>query len=327
MVFSRIRRLTWWHFKGTARSNWPRFRSSIVEWTSLLGEDLEAVGQGPRLPPSVRRSTAQRLFTVARANQILLIGALVSHCVFPIVAAVSILVADARSISDLLLPSVLVAIMYTWPFAWRLWVTYFGRGRFRVIRQSSPVALALRAIGSCAYLVTSPASTHAAQVEWVSKDLRLAERAFLRGPHRFGTIPRTSPRRKHLTLHARHVAAALRKAELQLDTDPVAGARELSRLLIVAAENHASGRLGALLPEEELKDLEPVTDHTAVRETLHLVIALAIVGAVGWLGTWYGGKIGVESPWSLIPAAIAAVLVFPRLRRTGPDLLISYLGP
>ncbi|MER5729679.1 hypothetical protein ABT084_15295 [Streptomyces sp. NPDC002138] len=121
--------------------------------------------------------------------------------------------------------------------------------------------------------------------------------------------------------------AALRRAELQLDADTADGARELSRLLILVAEGYASGRLGSLLPEDELEDLEPVRDRTALWETLHVIGALAAIGAVGWVSTWYGEKIGVEAPWSLIPAAIAAVLVFPRLRTAGPDLLMSYLGP
>ncbi|MFB7058279.1 hypothetical protein ACFCXT_34800 [Streptomyces vinaceus] len=121
--------------------------------------------------------------------------------------------------------------------------------------------------------------------------------------------------------------AALRRAELQLDADTVDGARELSRLLILVAEGYASARLGSLLPEDELNDLEPVRDRTALWETLHVMAALAVIGAVGWTGTWYGQQIGAEAPWSLIPAAIAAVLVFPRLRTAGPDLLTSYLGP
>ncbi|MFD6888757.1 hypothetical protein [Streptomyces sp. NPDC059957] len=98
-------------------------------------------------------------------------------------------------------------------------------------------------------------------------------------------------------------------------------------MLITVAENYSAGRLGALLPAEDLKDLQPVRDRTALKETLHLAGALALVGAVGWLGTWYGAQLGVESPWTLIPAAVVAVLIYPRLRTTGPDLLMSYLGP
>ncbi|WP_371616348.1 hypothetical protein [Streptomyces sp. NBC_00454] len=326
-MLNSVRRLTWWHIRGTARSNWPRFRQHIATQTEMLREDLEATGLGPEPPAAVRRSTARRAFAVAHANQVLLIGTLVNACALQALVIVTVVRAPSWAMSDMLVPIFLVTFMYSWPVLWRLWVTYLGRGSLRAIRQSTPVALALRVIGSCAHLVTSPASVHTAQVGLVSKDLRLAERSVLRGPYRFGTVPRSSPRRKHLTLHARLVVSALRKAELQLDTDPIAGARELSRLLISIAENYAAGRLGALLSDEELKGLEPVTDHTALRETLHLVITLMVVGAVGWLGTWYGGKIGVDSPWSLIPAAIAAVLVFPRLRKTGPDLLMSYLGP
>ncbi|MCJ0871156.1 hypothetical protein [Streptomyces sp. AP-93] len=98
-------------------------------------------------------------------------------------------------------------------------------------------------------------------------------------------------------------------------------------MLLSVAENYSLGRLGALLPEEDLKDLQPVRDRTALKETLHLAAALALVGAVGWLGTWYGAKLGIESPWTLVPAAVVAVLIYPRLRTTGPDLLMSYLGP
>ncbi|MFF3209516.1 hypothetical protein ACFYYB_02525 [Streptomyces sp. NPDC002886] len=153
----------------------------------------------------------------------------------------------------------------------------------------------------------------------MSKCLRGVERAILRGPGRFGTVPRSSPRRKQLKLHARLVVAALRQPEVRLDTHPVEAARELSGLLTTVVDDYACGRLGSMLPEEALKDLTPVKDHTALRETLHLALALAIVGAVGWLGTWFGGTIGVESPWTLIPAAVVAVLVSHGPVRTWTD--------
>lgn len=220
-----------------------------------------------------------------------------------------------------------VFVLYTTLLLWRLWVTYFARGNLRSLRQFAPVVFAIRTIRSCATLLTTPPASRHAHVNRVSRTLRSSERSLLLGPSRFGSAPRSSPRRKQLRLHARLVVAALRQAELRLDTDPVQGAKELSRMLLSVAENYSLGRLGALLPEEDLKDLQPVRDRTALKETLHLAAALALVGAVGWLGTWYGAKLGIESPWTLVPAAVVAVLIYPRLRTTGPDLLMSYLGP
>ncbi|MFD4246749.1 hypothetical protein ACFWP3_34920 [Streptomyces sp. NPDC058525] len=142
----------------------------------------------------------------------------------------------------------------------------------------------VRTIKACANVVTAHASARPARTEAVSKCLRGTERAILRGPNRFGTVPRSSPRRKRLKLHARLVAAALRQPEVRLDTHPVEAAKELSQLLVTVVDNYASGRLGALLPEETLKDL--------------------------------GATLGIEIPWTLIPAAVVAVLIYPRLRTT-----------
>ncbi|MFE3991553.1 hypothetical protein ACFXPW_07625 [Streptomyces goshikiensis] len=293
--------------------------------TSNLSQDLQSLTSTPDVPPAVRAAIRRRVFAAVSANQVSAIvyftamTALISLMVF--------VISRLRPGEGPLWWPYAFVVLYSAPFAWKVWVTYFSRGNLRCLRQFAPVTFAIRAIQSCAALVTAPSAARIAHVDAVSRALRSSEQSLLRGPSRFGSAPRSSPRRKQLKLHARLVVAALRQAELRLDTDPVEGAKELARLLVSVTDNYASGRLGALLPEEDLKDLEPVADRTALRETLHLVCALLVIGAVGWAGTWYGAKIGVESPWSLIPAAIAAVLVFPRLRKTGPDLLISYLGP
>ncbi|MFE1796464.1 hypothetical protein ACFW9L_09905 [Streptomyces sp. NPDC059517] len=311
--------------RGKARSNWPRLHQRIGTLTSTLSQDLQSVTSTPAVPSAVRAVIRKRVFAAVSANQV---GAIVYFTAMTALICTMVFVVTRLPPGEapLWLPYVFVAL-YSAPFAWRVWVTYFARGNLRCLRQFAPVTFAVRAIRCCAVLVTAPPAARIAHVDAVSRALRSSERSLLRGPSRFGSAPRSSPRRKQLKLHARLVVAALRQAELRLDTDPVQGAKELARLLVSVMDNYASGRLGALLPEQDLKDLEPVADRTALRETLHLVCALLVIGAVGWAGTWYGAKVGVDSPWSLIPAAIAAVLVFPRLRKTGPDLLMSYLGP
>ncbi|MGW1771990.1 hypothetical protein [Streptomyces sp. NPDC002104] len=293
-----------------------------------MSQDLQVLTSTPDVPPAVRAVLRKRVFAAAGANQVAFIG-LLALAVALFVGFVGFTAEQQRAGEE---PATLrwylpAAVLYVAPMLWRLWVTYFARGSLRPLRQFLPVVAAMRAIRSCATLAVSPAASRPAHVDAVSRSVRAAERAILRGPTQYGSASRSSPRRKQLGLHARLVVAALRQAELRLDTDPVQGAKDLSRMLISVAENYSTGRLGALLPEEDLKDLQPVRDRTALKETLHLAGALALVGTVGWLGTWYGAKLGVESPWTLVPAAIVAVLVYPRLRTTGPDLLMSYLGP
>lgn len=320
--------LKWWMLRGTGRSNWPRLRRRIVTLMATLSHDLQVLTSTPDVPPAVRAVIRKRVFAAAGANQVSFIAVL-ALAVALLVGFVGFTGAQHRAGEE---PATLrwflpAAVLYIAPMGWRLWVTYFARGSLRPLRQFVPVVAAIRVIRSCATLALAPTAARPAHVDTVSRTLRGAERAVLRGPARFGSAPRSSPRRKQLRLHARLVVAALRQAELRLDTDPVQGAKELSRMLIAVAENYSNGRLGALLPAEDLKDLQPVRDRTALKETLHLAGALALVGAVGWLGTWYGAKLGIESPWTLVPAAVVAVLIYPRLRTTGPDLLMSYLGP
>ncbi|MCM1971336.1 hypothetical protein [Streptomyces sp. G1] len=296
--------------------------------TATLSQDLQVLTSTPDVPPAVRAVIRKRVFAAACANQ----GACMAVLTAPFAFLLGLEKYVGAWIRDGEAPTTLrwflpAAVLYTAPMWWRLWVNYFARGSLRPLRQFVPVIAAIRAIRSCAMLAAATPTSRPAYVDVVSRTLREAERAVLRGPARSGSAPRSSPRRKQLRLHARLVVAALRQAELRLDTDPLQGAKELSRMLISVAENCSLGRLGALLPEEDLKDLQPVRDRTALKETLHLAGALALVGAVGWLGTWYGAKLGIESPWTLIPAAVVAVLIYPRLRRTGPDLLMSYLGP
>ncbi|WP_405942547.1 hypothetical protein [Streptomyces sp. NBC_00207] len=95
-----------------------------------------------------------------------------------------------------------------------------------------------------------------------------------------GTLPWISPRRRALRRHAALVAAALRRAEANIDREGhVEALPNVARLLLIVADNHAAGRFGALLPESELADLEPVRSWDWLR-LLAVAVGFAVAAVV-----------------------------------------------
>ncbi|MFH9003710.1 hypothetical protein ACH4E5_10780 [Streptomyces afghaniensis] len=88
---------------------------------------------------------------------------------------------------------------------------------------------------------------------------------------------RWSHRRQALKGHAGKVVAALREAEMELDTDLRKAVSEISDLALTVAERYSQGMVGALLDEERLAGLEPVTD----REPYRIAGIALLVGASG----------------------------------------------
>ncbi|WP_269246314.1 hypothetical protein [Streptomyces sp. Qhu-G9] len=80
-----------------------------------------------------------------------------------------------------------------------------------------------------------------------------------------GTVPLFSARQRQVKRHAGQVAAVLKNLEARLDTDPDSAVRELGSALLTIAERYAQGRVGALLSEEQIGDIQPVQDHEARR--------------------------------------------------------------
>ncbi|KPI10257.1 hypothetical protein OV450_3324 [Actinobacteria bacterium OV450] len=322
----------WPLLRGTGRGNWAVIHADIAKVAADTETGLTATGAALPLPPPVRDAVRRRTFALWHANQVILIttfviwGALAAawasfgHWPAPARGALQ----NAGTVQVVLAAAVL---MYAPSYVMRWWISLRGAGRTHAYRQYAPVASALRLIRCCSALATAPAGRRHARAADVSRALRTLERTLLAAPGRTGSIPRSSPRRRNARLHARLVVSALRRAEAGLDTDRAAAVRDLSGLALTVAERHAEGRYAALLPDEELAGLDPAADWIALRETLHLAGALLLVGAVGWAGAWAGGRLGVEAPWTLVPAAVAAVIAFPRLRANGPDLLLSFLSP
>ncbi|MEU3778622.1 hypothetical protein AB0F11_36555 [Streptomyces sp. NPDC032472] len=319
--------------RGTARSNWAVIHADIARVAADTQTGLAATGAARLLPPPVRDAIRRRTFALWHANQViplittfLIWGALaVAWASFDHWPAPARTALQNTGTAQVVLAA--AVLMYAPSYLMRWWISLLGTGRTQAYRQYSPAAAVLRLIRCCAASTTAPPGRRHAAAADVSRALRALERSLFAAPGRTGTIPRSSPRRKNARLHTRRVVSALRRAEAGLDTDRATAIRDVADLALTVAARHAEGRYAALLPDEELAGLEPVADWIAVRETLHLAGALLLVGAVGWAGSWAGSRLGVETPSTLIPAAVAAVIVFPRLRANGPDLMLCFLSP
>ncbi|MER6919554.1 hypothetical protein [Streptomyces spiralis] len=94
--------------------------------------------------------------------------------------------------------------------------------------------------------------------------------------HQAAGVPVFSSRARRLREHQNLVVAAIQRAETQLDVAPIASLTSLSTLLMKIADGYTRGQRGALLPPEDLQDLQPVRDWEPVRM---VITALFIAGA------------------------------------------------
>ncbi|MFD4862407.1 hypothetical protein [Streptomyces atratus] len=90
-------------------------------------------------------------------------------------------------------------------------------------------------------------------------------------------------RRKALKDHAGKVVAALRKAELRLDTDMPAAVSELSDLALIIADRYSRSMTGAMLDDHHLDGLEPVPDREPVRVAVIALVVAAAGAAIAFL--------------------------------------------
>ncbi|BAJ29064.1 MULTISPECIES: hypothetical protein [Kitasatospora] len=157
----------------------------------------------------------------------------------------------------------------------------------------------LRALAACAL---------AERVDDLPRLLRACERAVRQARNRRGTVPRFSHRQRALKDHAGRVVAALRVAESGLDTYPELARCDLAAKLHSIAEAYVEGRLGALLPESDLKDVQPLRGFETTR-----LIALAAAYPVL---TWTAGTVGlageVQAQTAMVGMLIAAAGLFGR---------------
>ncbi|MGW2540194.1 hypothetical protein ACWC5I_04805 [Kitasatospora sp. NPDC001574] len=177
----------------------------------------------------------------------------------------------------------------------------------------SQVGILTTVVNRCGGVVAASPRTRADHLTRVSGDLRLAERAVLKLYRTRKTVPVFSHRRPQLKVHARLVVARLRVAEARFDIDAEAAAKELARLLVDIAENYGAGRVGALLPHEELQDLSPVRDRaSAVRSMLswpelgRALVMLGLLAVFTGAGMWAGSRLGLSPEIAATPALVIA---------------------
>ncbi|MBR8642751.1 hypothetical protein KEF29_34170 [Streptomyces tuirus] len=140
-----------------------------------------------------------------------------------------------------------------------------------------------------------------------------------------GAMPgRNRNRRRTLQVHARQVVSVLRMATHRIDQSPEDGLRELGLLLLQIAERQAEGRVGALLDEEQLAGIEPVTVRDWERLKLVVLLGICAMSAVG--------AHALDVPGALLPYAVGgaglatALLVYGSRARDGLDIIDSLRG-
>ncbi|MGV2917275.1 hypothetical protein [Streptomyces alfalfae] len=201
-----------------------------------------------------------------------------------------------------------------------LWPILLVRPTMTVLRYSEmgkplafrPLAVWAGLIGQCADVVRNPGPehTHVADVSTGLTIIRVRWARFLRG-----SVPLNWNRQVRAKAHAGRVAAALRRAEQQLDESPEEGAKELGRLTLQICDRYVDKRLGALLDEEQLNGYE------RSHELLRLCLSLACMGTVA-LGA---SAAHLPPPVAIAVAGIAAAVIHRNAFVTGLTVLVPFL--
>ncbi len=173
------------------------------------------------------------------------------------------------------------------------WVT-----RYRLVHSTAET------IHACAQALEAADDDRPLRLRQVAQSLASTSRLIRRAYRDFGSIGWPSHRRLVLRRHAGQVLAAVRAAEAHLDTDAEAALRELADLLMTVCHRHVCGRVGALLDEEVLAGLEPVTDWEWVR----LVVALAVASGAA-VGAAFLPLPATAAPYALSGAATTAFML------------------
>ncbi|MFD8387116.1 hypothetical protein ACFV2X_53025 [Streptomyces sp. NPDC059679] len=162
--------------------------------------------------------------------------------------------------------------------SWLSWLLVARR--YALVMQCADV------IHACANARRTGGERKALMLRKVSKRLKVVLRN-VAGAHRSrGSVPRLSYRRKPLKQHARHVSAALRALETNLDTNSDDALRDIADTLLTISDRYCHARLGALLEEAQLEGVDPLPDRDLLRWIAALVLAagsvtgLALTGAV-----------------------------------------------
>ncbi|MFD4904230.1 hypothetical protein [Kitasatospora purpeofusca] len=203
-------------------------------------------------------------------------------------------------------------------------VVMFGLGWWLVARRlpAYPNALTLRANSAvvvCAKARSETAVTRAPLLLELDRACRNVELALLEAHRTSRSIRRRSPRRNAVKEHCALVAGALRTQLAQVDVEPDTGLVDLARMLSAIGENHAAGRMAALLPKAELEDTSPVsTRRASAAETVRLALAIAAATAstvtASLLLPSTGLPSAVHSPIVFGCAVVSGMLVAGRSR-------------
>ncbi|WP_329140976.1 hypothetical protein [Streptomyces sp. NBC_00670] len=201
------------------------------------------------------------------------------------------------------LPGALGVVLYCFLIGFAIWRGFVDAGhRYRLIEHA---ALVVIYAGKAADRDTDAAALHA-----LSTRLHAFGKSVITSHVQAGTIP-SHARTRHRTAvnHARRVVARLRSTEAGLDTNREDALRELVTLVMQISDSYLLGHLAALLPEEEIKDMQPVRDHPEIGRmvgtTGQLLAAAAVFVGLPWLLT----HLGWAAPYSYGAAALGALIV------------------
>lgn len=136
-----------------------------------------------------------------------------------------------------------------------------------------------RALESCADVLGRTPQRRPAALRELDRQCRSIEKRILSAYRRCGAIPRRSPRRGPARQHAALVAGMVRIQVARIDKDPDVETLRLAELLVQIGERYASGRTGALVRDEELQGVTPVSRiRTSLRESVR--VAATIIAAI-----------------------------------------------
>ncbi|MGW2545599.1 hypothetical protein ACWC5I_33165, partial [Kitasatospora sp. NPDC001574] len=288
---------------------------SAREAAQALGESLRLTGIGGPVPRSIRAAfwTSAYGYRKGWAN-LLWCGA----------GVITLLVASngvgrlARAVLPSTLPLLrLGAVLLVYTVFLMVAMAVVGNmvstGWLSLGLKFAQVGILATVVNRCGEVMAASPRTRPDHLTQVSSDLRLAERAVLKLYRMRRTVPVFSHRRPQLKVHARLVVARLRVAEAGFDVDAEAAAKELARLLVDIAENYGAGRVGALLPQEELQDLTPVRDRaSAIRSMLswpelsRAFVMLGLLAVLTGAGMWAGSRLGLSPEIAATPALVVA---------------------
>lgn len=182
-----------------------------------------------------------------------------------------------------------------------------------------------RAAVLCADIHERPCAARPSCLRSLDRQCRHIERDLLRAHRTVGTMASSSPRHTAARRHAAHVAGALREDLVRLDSEPDMALRDIAQKLITIGEQYAQGHVSALLPDDALGDVVPLS---ITRETLKesLRLTVAILAALGAALAVHPLLPRLGAPEVLRPWCYVAAALIPGILIVGPRRVITYLN-